>query len=79
VWLYSTQVYEFELEQIAPNVFAPGEHALVSIGPERNDLDALWDRSPAAAASSSARSQSPGTFGAPRLASRRIGMRAQSW
>jgi hypothetical protein len=44
VWLYSTQVYEFEVEQIAPNVFAPGAHALVSIGPERNDLNVPWDR-----------------------------------
>jgi hypothetical protein len=39
VWLYSTQVYEFDVEQIEPNVFAPGADALVSIGPERNDLD----------------------------------------
>ena len=44
VWLYSTQVYEFDVEQIEPNVFAPGEHSLVSIGPERNDLDVPWDR-----------------------------------
>ena len=44
VWLYSTQVYEFDVEQIAPNVFAPGADALVSIGPERNDLDVPWHR-----------------------------------
>jgi hypothetical protein len=44
VWLYSTQVYEFDVEQIDDNVFAPGEHALVSHGPERNDLDVPWDR-----------------------------------
>ena len=39
VWLYSTQVYEFDVEQIDENVFAPGEHALISHGPERNDLN----------------------------------------
>jgi hypothetical protein len=44
VWLYSTQVYEFDVEQVEPNVFAPGEHALVSVGPERNDLNVPWDR-----------------------------------
>ena len=44
VWLYSTQVYEFDVEQIEPNVFAPGEHSLVSIGTERNDLDVPWNR-----------------------------------
>jgi hypothetical protein len=44
VWLYSTQVYEFDVEQIEPNVFAPGVDALVSIGPERNDLNVPWDR-----------------------------------
>jgi hypothetical protein len=44
VWLYSTQVYEFDVEQIEPNVFAPGVDALVSIGPERNDLNVPFDR-----------------------------------
>jgi hypothetical protein len=44
VWLYSTQVYEFDIEQIEPNVFAPGVDALVSIGPERNDLNVPFDR-----------------------------------
>jgi hypothetical protein len=44
VWLYSTQLYEFDVEQIEPNVFAPGVHALVSVGPERNDLDVPWHR-----------------------------------
>jgi hypothetical protein len=44
VWLYSTQVYEFDVEQIEPNVFAPGKHALISHGPERNDLDVPWNR-----------------------------------
>jgi hypothetical protein len=44
VWLYSTQLYEFDVEQIEPNVFAPGAHALVSVGPERNDLSVPFDR-----------------------------------
>jgi hypothetical protein len=44
VWLYSTQVYEFDVEQIDDNVFAPGEHALVSHGVERIDLNVPWDR-----------------------------------
>jgi hypothetical protein len=44
VWLYSTQVYEFDVEQMDDNVNAPGEHALVSHGTERNDLDVPWDR-----------------------------------
>jgi hypothetical protein len=44
VWLYSTQVYEFDVEQIEPNVFAPGAHALVSVGPERIDLSVPFDR-----------------------------------
>jgi hypothetical protein len=44
VWLYSTPVYEFDVDQVEPNVFEPGEIALVSIGPERNDLDVPWDR-----------------------------------
>lgn len=44
VWVYSTQVYEFDVEQVEANVFEPGEHTLVSIGPERNDLSVPWDR-----------------------------------
>ena len=44
VWLYSTQVYEFDVEQIEPNVFAPGEHALISHGSERIDLNVPWYR-----------------------------------
>ena len=44
VWLYSTQVYEFDVEQIDEDIFAPGEHALVSHGPERNDLNVPWYR-----------------------------------
>jgi hypothetical protein len=43
-WIYSTQVYEFAAEKLAANVFAPGRHAIVSIGPERNDLDTPWPR-----------------------------------
>jgi hypothetical protein len=44
VWLYSTQVYEFDVEQIDDNVFAPGEHALITHGAERNDLNVSWNR-----------------------------------
>jgi hypothetical protein len=44
VWLYSTQVYEFDVDEVEPNVFEPGEDALVSIGPERIDLNVPWDR-----------------------------------
>jgi hypothetical protein len=44
VWLYSTQVYEFNVEGVEPHVFEPGRHALVSIGAERNDLNVPWDR-----------------------------------
>jgi hypothetical protein len=44
VWLYSTQVYEFDAERIDDTVFAPGEHALVSHGAERNDLNVPWYR-----------------------------------
>jgi hypothetical protein len=44
VWLYSTQVYEFDVDQVEPNVFEPGEDALVSIGAERIDLNVPWDR-----------------------------------
>jgi hypothetical protein len=43
-WLYSTQVYEFEAGELEPNVFEPGEHALVSHGPERIDLAVPFDR-----------------------------------
>jgi hypothetical protein len=44
VWLYSTQVYEFDAAEIAEHVFEPGAHALVSHGPERIDLDVPFDR-----------------------------------
>jgi hypothetical protein len=44
VWLFSTQVYEFDVEQIDANVFAPGRHALVSHGAERIDLNVPWSR-----------------------------------
>jgi hypothetical protein len=44
VWLYSTQVYEFDVEQLEDNVFAPGEHALISHGAERIDLGVPFDR-----------------------------------
>jgi hypothetical protein len=44
VWLYSTQVYEFDVEKIGDNVFAPGEHALISHGPERIDLNVPFYR-----------------------------------
>ena len=44
VWLYSTQVYEFDVWQVDQGVYAPGLHALVSHGPQRNDLNVPWDR-----------------------------------
>ena len=44
VWLYSTQVYEFDVEQLDDNVYAPGLHALISHGAERIDLDVPWHR-----------------------------------
>ncbi len=44
VWLYSTQLYEFDVEQIDKNVYAPGKDALVSHGPERIDENSPWDR-----------------------------------
>ena len=43
-WVYTTQVYEFDAEKLEPNIFAPGEHAIVSLGPERNDLATPWSR-----------------------------------
>jgi hypothetical protein len=43
-WVYTTQVYEFNAQQIEPNVFAPGKHAIISQGPERNDLKTPWQR-----------------------------------
>ena len=43
-WVYTTQVYEFNAEKLEQDVFAPGEHAIVSLGPERNDLNVPWAR-----------------------------------
>jgi hypothetical protein len=38
-WLYSTQIYEFDVEELADDVFEAGRNLLVSHGPERIDLD----------------------------------------
>jgi hypothetical protein len=43
-WVYTTQIYEFDAEKLENNVFAPGRHAIVSIGTERSDLDTSWPR-----------------------------------
>lgn len=38
-WIASTQVYEFDAEEVASNVFTPGSHGLVSHGTERVDFE----------------------------------------
>lgn len=43
-WLYSTQVYEFKVDQLDQNVYEPGERALISHGPERVDLGVPFER-----------------------------------
>ena len=42
-WIASTQVYEFGVEEVAENVFTPGEHGLTSHGTERADFEP-WRR-----------------------------------
>jgi hypothetical protein len=44
VWLYSTQVYEFDAGVLDQNVYEAGTDALVSHGPERIDLGVPFDR-----------------------------------
>jgi hypothetical protein len=44
VWLYSTQVYEFDVEELAENVYTHGRHLITSHGPERIDEDVPWFR-----------------------------------
>ena len=44
VWLYSTQLYEFDVNVLDQNVFEPGKRALVSHGAERVDLDVPFRR-----------------------------------
>ena len=44
MWLYSTQVYEFDAGVLDQNVYEPGPDALVSHGPERIDLGVPFDR-----------------------------------
>ena len=44
VWVYTTQVYEFNVEKLDENVNAPGRTLFVSHGPERIDEDEPWYR-----------------------------------
>jgi hypothetical protein len=43
-WVYTTQVFEFNAQTLEKDVFAPGDSAIVSLGPERNDLGLPWSR-----------------------------------